>query len=327
MIKNFCLLSLWLSSLMGFSQPVTPVILDTDIGPDYDDVGALALLHALEDLGEAKILATISCNAFETTGPTLSVLNTYFRRPDIPIGIVKNSVPYETCRQHWAQAIIRDYPHALQSNGNALEAVGLYRKILSSRADKSVTIITIGFFTNLANLLNSKGDEFSSLTGKELVFKKVKQLVSMAAGIGKDGRSAHEFNVRVDAEAARKVLAEWPTPILLSGFEIGEKILTGARLIRNEDIKQSPVKDSYQIALAADNNPAGRNSWDQTAVLVAIRGYALYFNSRKVNFEIKDDGRNVLVPGESFTYLTEKMPFNEVAKVIEDLMMHQPTSP
>ena len=323
-MKNFCLLILWLCPLLGFSQRATPVILDTDIGPDYDDVGAMALLHAFEDLGEAKTLATISCNAFETTVPTLSVLNTYFHRPEIPIGIVKSNVPNEACKQLWAQAIIRNYPHPLKSNAEAMEAVRLYRKTLSSQPDKSVTIITIGFFTNLANLLSSKPDEFSSLTGNELVRKKVKQLVSMAAGIGKDGKSAYEFNVVIDAGAARKVLAEWPTPILLSGFEIGEKVLTGGRLIKNEEIKQSPVKDAYLVALKADNNTVGRNSWDQTAVLVAIRGYSLYFNSRNVNFEINADGRNVLVPGENFAYLTEKIPPVEVAKVIEDLMMHQP---
>ena len=65
------------------------IIFDTDIAPDYDDVGAMALLHAFEDNGEAKILATISCNTFETTAPTLSVLNTYFNKPEIPIGITK----------------------------------------------------------------------------------------------------------------------------------------------------------------------------------------------------------------------------------------------
>ncbi len=72
-------------------QPVS-IIFDTDIAPDYDDVGAMALLHAFADKGEAKILATISCNAFETTAPTLSVLNTYFNRPGISNWNYKNCV-------------------------------------------------------------------------------------------------------------------------------------------------------------------------------------------------------------------------------------------
>ena len=55
--------------------PVT-IILDTDIAPDYDDVGALAMLHAFADNGETEILATVSSNSFKTTAPTLSVINT-----------------------------------------------------------------------------------------------------------------------------------------------------------------------------------------------------------------------------------------------------------
>ncbi len=307
-----------LSTATHAQRPI-PVIFDTDIAPDYDDVGAMAMLHAFADAGDAKILATISCNAFETTGPTLSLLNTYFKRPDIPIGIVKSKLPDQDCKQLWAQAIVKDYPHSLKSNEEATEAVELYRKILSTQPDKSVTIISVGFFTNLANLLDSPKDKYSPLTGKELVSKKVKQLVSMAAGIGSDGVSRHEFNVYTDAISARKVFAEWPTPLLISGFEIGEKVLTGSTLIKNESIQKSPVKDAYQVALAADNNTLGRNSWDQTAVLVGIKGYAPYYSVKKVNFEIKDDGTNVLIPGEKFDYLVEKMDPGEVANVIEGL--------
>ena len=304
-------------------QPVK-IIFDTDIAPDYDDVGAMALLHAFADRGEATILATISCNAFETTAPTISILNTYFNRPGIPVGITKKTLPNKDCSQQWAQAIIAKYPHAIHSNDQASEAVALYRKILSAQPDKSVTVVSVGFFTNLAGLLNSAADEYSALSGKELVIQKVKQLVSMAARIDKDGKSGYEFNVMVDAAASQKVFTEWPTPVIISGFEIGEKILTGIRLIHNDAIQNSPVKDAFAVALAKDSNTAGRNSWDQTAVLVAVRGIAPYFSSRKLNFEVKDDGQNVLVAGEKFTYLTFKETPEAIAKIIEDLMMHQP---
>src|SRR6188768_496253 len=144
---NKLLILLLLISGISFAQSPIPIIFDTDIAPDYDDVGAMALLHAFADRGEAKILATISCNAFETTVPTLSVLNTYFNRPDIPIGVTKNALPNKDCSQQWAQAIIAKYPHALSSNDQATDAVKLYRKILSAQADKSVTIVSVGFFT------------------------------------------------------------------------------------------------------------------------------------------------------------------------------------
>ncbi len=325
-MKNSLVILFVFLSCISFAQKHKPVniIFDTDIAPDYDDVGAMALLHAFADLGEAKILATISCNAFETTAPTLSVLNTYFNRAAIPVGITKNKLPNKDCSQQWAQAIIAKYPHALQSNEQAIDAVKLYRKVLSEQRNKSVTIVTVGFFTNLADLLNSAPDEYSSLTGKELVAKKVKQLVSMAARIDKNGKEGYEFNVMVDAAASQKVFKDWPTAVTISGFEIGEKILTGIPLIRNDSIQNSPVKDAYETALSKDKNTTGRNSWDQTAVLVAVRGIAPWFHYRKLNFDVKDDGKNVLVPGKKFTYLTFKQTPEEISKIIGDLMMHQP---
>lgn len=304
-----------------------PIIFDTDIAPDYDDVGALTILHAFADRGEAVILATISSNAFETTAPTLSVLNTYFKRPGIPIGITKTKLPDKNCSQQWAEAIIAKYPHALKSNDGAMDAVELYRKILSAQPDKSVTIVSVGFFTNLAGLLYSQPDAWSKLNGTDLVKMKVKQLVSMAAALGKDGKSGYEFNVVTDAAASKKVFADWPTPVTISGFEIGQKILTGMRLVNNANIKNSPVKDAFKIALVKDNNHAGRNSWDETAVLVAARGIAPWFGFRTLNFEIKDDGQDVLIAGKKFKYLVFKQSPEQIGKVLEDLMMHQPTLP
>ena len=300
------------------------IIFDTDIAPDYDDVGAMAMLHAFADKGEATILATISSNAFETTAPTLSLLNTYFNRTDIPVGVVKSNFPNKDCSQQWAEAIIAKYPHMLKSNADAMDAVKLYRKILATQPDQSVTVLSVGFFTNLAGLLNSAADEFSPLNGTKLVAKKVKQMVSMAARIDKDGNSGYEFNVMVDAAATKKVFDDWPTPVIISGFEIGEKILTGMRLINNETIQNSPVKDAFKIAMAKDSNTIGRNSWDETAVLVAVRGIAPWFGSRKLNFDVEADGKNVLIPGKKFTYLIFKQKPEQIGKFIEDLMMHQP---
>lgn len=325
-MKKILIIILLFASFVSFAQKHKPVsiIFDTDIAPDYDDVGATALLHAFADMGEVKILATISSNAFETTVPTLSVLNTYFNRPAIPIGITKKALPNKDCSQQWAQAIIAKYPHALQSNDGAMDAVKLYRKILSSQPDKSVTVVSVGFFTNLAALLNSTADEYSSLSGKALVTKKIKQLVSMAGRIDKDGKSGYEFNVMIDAAASQKVFADWPAPFIISGFEIGEKILTGIRLIHNGSIQNSPVKDAFEIALSKDKNTTGRNSWDETAVLVAVRGIEPYFSYHTLNFEIKDDGKNVIIPGKKFKYLAFKQTPEEIGKLIEDLMMHQP---
>src|SRR5258708_27446797 len=70
------------------AEPVH-IIFDSDMGPDYDDVGAITILHALADEGEAKILATMASTKYEGVAGVLNVFNTYFNRPDIPVGVPK----------------------------------------------------------------------------------------------------------------------------------------------------------------------------------------------------------------------------------------------
>src|SRR5687767_11741616 len=68
------------SSLAGASaqeRQAVRVILDTDIGPDVDDAGAVAVLHALADRGEARILAMFCCTSSDWGAPCLDALNTY----------------------------------------------------------------------------------------------------------------------------------------------------------------------------------------------------------------------------------------------------------
>ena len=112
---------------------------------------------------------------------------------------------------------------------------------------------------------------FSQSKAEELVKKKVKQLVSMAGRFP----SGKEFNVDRDIPASKKVIADWPTPILFSGFEIGVEILTGLPLTNNQSIQNSPVKEVFAISIPFDpQDKNGRMSWDETAVLVAVRGWA-----------------------------------------------------
>ena len=103
------------------------VIFDTDMGPDYDDVGAMAVLHALADNGVARILATIASTQYENVVPVLNVLNTYFGRPDIPIGVPKGNALTLRDFQHWSDTLVQRYPHKMKSNDDAPSAVELYR--------------------------------------------------------------------------------------------------------------------------------------------------------------------------------------------------------
>ncbi|ACT95525.1 Inosine/uridine-preferring nucleoside hydrolase [Dyadobacter fermentans DSM 18053] len=302
------------------SGTINSLILDTDIGPDYDDVGAMAVMHALADKGEVKPLAVISSNKNELVVPTIEILNTYFGRPELPTGAPKGKGPDFGATQKWPEMLVEKYPHKIAKTSDAPDAVETYRRILAKQPDQSVTIVTVGFLTNLANLLDSGPDGHSQLSGSSLVRKKVKHLVSMAGGFP----AFREYNVLVDSVASAKVFSEWPTEILFSGFEIGKEIKTGKRVIANEHLK-SPVKDVFAMAMPLSKGDAdGRMSWDQTAVLVAIRGVQPYFGVKRGKIII-NGGNNSWQddPMGPHAYLTPHMPFEQLTALIEGLMMWQ----
>lgn len=300
-----------------------PVIFDTDIGPDYDDVGAITLLHAFADSGKAEILATMASNKYEGVAAVLNVFNTYFHRPGIPIGVPKGKAVNLRDSQHWTDTILKKYPHAIKTNSEAADAVTLYRKILAQQPDTSVVIITTGFLTNLSGLLQSGPDSISPLDGRQLVTKKTLLLVSMA-GSFPEGR---EFNVFMDSTASRYVYGNWPTPVLFSGFQIGVKIKTGLPLIHNAAIRNSPVKDVFRIAIPqAAEDSAGRSSWDETAVLIAIAGNRPWYSLQRGFIHVAPNGSDIWEPspeGRHYYILETRAP-SEVQNVINRLLMHQP---
>jgi len=303
-------------------QKTQSVIFDSDMGPDYDDVGAIAMLHAFADSGYINILATMASTKYEGVAGVFNVLNTYFNRSWLPVGVPRKNGLDMRDRQHWSDTLLANYPHSIKNNGEAMEATELYRKLLSNQPDKSVTIITVGFFTNLANLLQSGADKYSNLNGKELVRKKVKALISMAGRFS----SGKEFNVEKDAAASQVVFSQWPTQVLLSGFEIGMKIKVGLPLIKNEKISKSPVKDVFRISIPkSKEDSAGRMSWDETAVLIAAKGYEPYYTLKKGRMIVAKDGSNTWEnQGGQHAYLIEKAPVDQVRNEIEQLIQHQP---
>lgn len=307
-----------------FSKAPYPlrVIFDTDFGPDYDDVGALTILHSFADSGYVSILATMASSRHKNVAPAINVFNTYFNRPEIPIGVVGGEAVELGDKQHWTDSVIHNYPHSIKSNLDATDALILYRKLLSGQPDHSVTVITIGFLTNLANLLESEGDQYSPLNGFELVNRKVDRLVCMAGRFP----SGQEFNLAQDIRSSEKVLADWPTPILFSGFEIGQKIKTGIPLIHNNGIRESPVKDVFAICIPlAEEDSAGRMSWDETAVFVAVKGWQNYYDLETGKCKIYPNGMNEWEhTGNREAHLVEKMSPEQVELIINRLIMHQP---
>jgi len=303
------------------AAPVT-IIFDTDIESDVDDVGAVALLHALARRGEAEIVAMGISAGNPHCAPCLDALNTFFARPDIPIGAVHGAAIRNDSL--YAPAVSAEFPHDLASNDDAPEASRVYRSVLARQADQSVVVVTVGFLTNLRALLQSQPDDACPLDGQTLVERKVRLWVCMG-GAFPQGR---EWNVHRDAEASRAVIAHWPTPVVFSGFEIGNRIKTGPKLAA------LPARDPVRRAYELYNGLKPRESWDQTAVYFAVRGAV---DGERPLWELSPPGRCVVAEDGSNTwidqvdgphrYLVAKEDPEHVACVIESLMCDRVAAP
>lgn len=304
------------------STKLPPFILDTDCGPDYDDVGALAVMFALEKEGLCEVKAVISSNKHELVIPTIAVINTYYKRGELPLGEVKGEGASFTGwhKRSWSRYLVDKYKPTHKTGETTEDAVTLYRRILSQSADKSVIIGTIGFLTNLSNLLNSQADNISPLTGRELVAKKVKRLVTMGGRFP----AGNEYNIRVDVAASINVACTWPTDVYLCGEEIGEMVFTG-KPTSEIKIENSPTVDAYRIALSQDN-PIGRQSWDQLTVLAALKGTEPWFSLKRGTILIDNEGKNRWKESASgrHHYMVPQVSYEQMAADVEQLMMYIP---
>jgi purine nucleosidase len=242
------------------ADPV-PLIFDTDIGNDVDDALALAVIHALESRGEAKLLAVTITKDNRYAAPYIDIVDTFYGRPQVPIGVVKNGKTPEDSAMIRVPVESNKYARRGGAPGDAVEVL---RKALGGAADGSVVIAQVGFSTNLARLLAAD---------RELVARKVK-LLSVMAGAFPTGPP--EYNVKTDIPSAQKVFEEWPTPIVFSGFEIGKALLFPATAVEHGFtwVKDHPVADAYRAYMKM---PYDRPTWDLTAVLYGVRPDAGYF--------------------------------------------------
>ncbi|MDF2721586.1 MAG: ribonucleoside hydrolase RihC [Paenibacillus sp.] len=309
------------------------LILDTDIETDSDDVGAVAVLHALADRGEANVLGMICSSPLEWGAPCLQALNTFYNRPHIPIGTLKVEereagpeharyaayVEAMNPRRLYNRYVPAHYPNELQSGHNAPDSTQIYRKLLSSQPDHSVTICAVGFLGPLSRLLRSAPDAWSDMDGYALVRCKVKLLVSMAIGTFPEGKD--RFNWKMDPVSAEHVINHWPTPIAVS--EYGDRILTGSRLYLELE-EGHPVRTAYKLHLGGEGK--SRSSWDQLAVLYAVRGEGDQF-TQKTGYQIRFSAETMMhhwhsdAGGRGDIYVQPTLSSQEMASRIEDLMI------
>lgn len=292
------------------SQQIPSIIFDTDMGSDCDDAGALAVLHALADAGEVRILGVIFSSGKNRYGVgTCDAINTYYGRGDLPLGQYQGTDVGDP-RDSYTKRIATDtetFGHDIVDH--APELVDTYRSILTAQPDKSVTVVTVGHPHGLVHLLRSPG-------GDRLVKAKVKRWIAMGTG----GWNFQQMGMSAYSE---ELLAKWPTPFYISPR--GKDIKTGHRLLPKTP-KNNPVREAYRLWGDRTALTNGRSSWDQVAVLAAVRP-GLFEVKSAGRVERRSDGAVVWNPDKDnplHHLVTPRPKTQEMARIIEELMAREP---
>lgn len=255
-----------------------PVIFDTDMDSDVDDVAALAQLHVMADRGEVELLAVMVSGRNEWSEPCIDAINTFYGRPDLPIGLVSGKRGIRQ-HSHFAREVAEAFPQDFTARHEKVESALLYRRLLATRRDADVVIVSVGDLTNLAALLASSADEHSALDGRALVAAKVAHYVCMGSRYPAetDPGTKKWGNFRTDPESTREVNDGWPTMLTFTGGGPFADSMAIGREIVKLDPRVWPVSLAYRKYFEKSKAGPVRHTADSIAVLVAVRGFEPWF--------------------------------------------------
>jgi hypothetical protein len=314
------------------AEPPVKILFDTDMHTDCDDAGAMAVLHALADRGECEILATVTSVKDPWSAAAVKAINTYYGRPDLPLGMVKGRGVLANSK--FARPVGEEFSAGIDSADDVPDATLVYRDVLEKAAGGSVTVVTVGYLTNLKNLLELPA-EGGHASGLELAETKVKTWVCMGGNfVGdppKDDLKLGNVNFQRDAVSALFVIPRWPGPVVFVGREIGSVpsgLAIGESLAKTP--AKNPVRRSYEHYFGG--RARNRHVADLTTVLYAVRGLADYWDiETRGHMEIAPDVTFTWQPGEELdhAYLRKKRPGGQpndryIESVLDKLLIQPP---
>ncbi len=296
-------------------------ILDTDIGVDCDDAAAIAMTLNYQKAGKCQLLAITASSARKGATSAIQAICKYYGVDDMPIG--KMSAPALACdlENNYSLAVMEKYGEYESS----ISAVELMRKTLTEEKEK-ISLIAIGPLSNIRCLLQSEGDEYSPLSGKDLVKEKVDCLYLMGGAFAENYDGVRlpkreifsEWNILQDIPSARYVAENFPCKMLYCPHETGNSVYT--ELGKGEN----PVWYSMlSYAKNKENNLTGegfrRMSWDPITCMVAIDGVEPFYSTSKPGRIVIDEKGITKFDGSEnagHRYLRLAAEFNDISAYI-----------
>jgi hypothetical protein len=288
----------------GTIRPPIGIAFDGDLGNRIDAILAIAMLNGLTAKAEARRISLSVSKPSVASAQIADVVAAFYRgRPmggpgggvgaisEGMIGMPEGSGVDEkpplaaTLSRKTAEGTPAYTSNITGLIGTAESAV-LIRNLLLAQHDGNAAIVLAGPATGLVRLLNlyRSGPQISA---------KCKQLV-VAAGSFPSGPA--EPTIKSDIAAAKKLFAEWTTPIVAVGSEVGEALpYPGASI--EKDFAWAPVHPVVDAYRAFKPAPYDAPASALAAVLYAVHPDDGYFKlSDPGTIAVLDDGRTRFTP-------------------------------
>ena len=290
------------------------IILDTDIGSSTDDLFALEMLYRYEQEGRCKMLGVVVDREGEDCAAVADVMNTYFRHSDrkgaipkgaaLPIGLVREGIAnppvwidYKALPTYTNEDGSPMFQRTVSDYTALPDGWQLYRRLLASQPDHSVSICSVGFVTSLSQLLLSNPDDASPLSGVELVRRKVKCLYIMGGVFGDSEEP--DFNFAQGNSFAQDFFRLWPQEVdmVFSPMEVGQGIeYTPEQVV--SDISWTDAHPIKQVYLTCNCN-TGQKMWDPLAVIHAVEGDSQFSLSPRGTVSLTQECATIFTPSST----------------------------
>jgi purine nucleosidase len=232
------------------------LLFDSAIEDNIGYVLALTMLLGYGAKGEARLTSlSVSRNNLRTAA--FCDLMARFFGTSLSIGMAEAGAPETSVTPMLSAVLDRKtaegkplYPRNISRLNETADPVALIRNALSAQPDQNSTVILSGPSVNLLGLL-------ALPEGKDIVKKKVRTLV-------------------VAAQSNAKLLAEWPSPVVVAGEDLGQALKFPAESIDRDFAwaTNHPLIDAYR---AANAMPYDAPSSAMAAVLYAAHPDDGYF--------------------------------------------------
>lgn len=277
------------------------IILDTDIGSSTDDLFTMMMLYRYQEQNRCRLLGVVVDREGEDCAACADVMNTYYGHGNIPIGMIRNGIEnpavwidYKALPTHTDSIGNMMFQRSIADYSSLPDGWQLYRQLLADQPDHSVSIVSIGFVTCLAQLLQSEADNYSSLDGVELVRRKVKCIYVMGGVFGEAVEP--DFNFAQGISFAQTFFDLWPQEVnmVFSPMEVGQEVeYTPEQVIADIDwTNQHPIKQVYMNY----NCNTGQKMWDPLTAINAVEGDNLFMLSPSGIVTITDQAETIFTP-------------------------------